>query len=59
MYGYDLKNLLNLGIPVLIYNGDQDFICNWRGGEMWTNALVWDYQDEFNKEHYSNWADRF
>ena len=46
-YGYYLKELLNSGVSVLVYNGDKDFICNWRGGEEWTKALVWDHQDEF------------
>lgn len=36
MYGHYLKYLLNDNFPVLIYNGDKDFICNWRGGEAWT-----------------------
>jgi cathepsin A (carboxypeptidase C) len=32
MYGYYLKDILNSGyVSVLIYNGDKDFICNWRG----------------------------
>ena len=35
-YGYYLKELLNAGLPILIYSGDKDFICNWRGGEAWT-----------------------
>lgn len=42
-YGAYLKDSLNAGLPVLIYSGDKDFICNWRGGEAWTKALVWDY----------------
>jgi len=42
-YGYYLKSLLNSGLPVLIYNGDKDFICNWRGGEAWTQAVMWDH----------------
>ena len=50
MTAYYLADLLNSGeVSVLAYYGDQDFICNWKGGEAWTQALVWDYQNEFNK----------
>ncbi|KAJ5902759.1 carboxypeptidase Y precursor [Penicillium taxi] len=28
-------------IPVLIYAGDADFICNWLGNKAWTEALEW------------------
>lgn len=41
-YGHYLKELLNAGLPVLIYNGDKDYKNNWRGAEAWTRALVWD-----------------
>ena len=41
-WGYKLAPLLDAGIPVLIYSGDQDYICNWFGGLAWTSALVWD-----------------
>ena len=40
--GYQLAPLLDKGLPVLIYNGDKDYICNWLGGLRWTEALVWE-----------------
>jgi cathepsin A (carboxypeptidase C) len=36
-------------IPVLIYAGDADYICNWLGNHAWTEALEWSGQAEFNK----------
>ncbi|PNY25243.1 Carboxypeptidase [Tolypocladium capitatum] len=35
-------------IPVLVYAGDADFICNWLGNQAWTNALDWPGHDTFN-----------
>lgn len=43
-------------IDVLAYHGDKDFICNWRGGEAWTNAVEWPGHDSFNSASYSNWT---
>ncbi|KAI9810728.1 MAG: hypothetical protein M1827_006066 [Pycnora praestabilis] len=37
-------------IPVLIYAGDADFICNWLGNKAWTEALEWPGQKAYNKE---------
>jgi cathepsin A (carboxypeptidase C) len=34
-------------IPVLIYAGDADFICNWLGNRAWVNALEWKGQKSF------------
>jgi len=37
----NVKFLLESGKKVLIYSGDKDYICNWRGGEAWTNNINW------------------
>ncbi|KAF7714553.1 Carboxypeptidase [Penicillium ucsense] len=37
-------------IPVLIYAGDADFICNWLGNKAWSEALEWPGQKEFAKK---------
>ena len=54
-WGYKLAPLLDAGIPVLIYNGNQDYICNWYGGLMWTNALVWEGQMEYKRAAFTEW----
>ncbi|KAF3222181.1 hypothetical protein TWF106_009923 [Orbilia oligospora] len=36
-------------IPVLIYAGDADFICNWLGNHAWTEALEWPGKAAYNK----------
>ncbi|TQS31631.1 hypothetical protein Golomagni_08082, partial [Golovinomyces magnicellulatus] len=41
-------------IPVLIFAGDADFICNWLGNQAWTNALEWDGHDAFNSAQTAN-----
>jgi cathepsin A (carboxypeptidase C) len=35
-------------IPVLIYAGDKDYICNWLGNLAWTNELKWPGQESYN-----------
>ena len=42
-------------IEVLVYSGDKDWICNWRGGEAWTLATKWGSKHAFNKAEYENW----
>lgn len=34
-------------IPVLIYAGDADFICNWLGNQAWTDKLEWPGHKDF------------
>lgn len=48
MTGYKLAQLLDNDVPILIYNGDKDYICNWVGGLAWTNALDWTGNQGFN-----------
>ncbi|KAF2767887.1 cpy like protein carboxypeptidase [Teratosphaeria nubilosa] len=36
-------------IPVLIYAGDADFICNWLGNLAWTGELEWPGQEAYQK----------
>ncbi|KAF2124865.1 carboxypeptidase Y-like protein A [Dothidotthia symphoricarpi CBS 119687] len=36
-------------IPVLIYAGDADYICNWLGNKAWTEALEWKGAKEYKK----------
>ena len=42
MYSWKLSSLLDRQfIPMLIMNGDKDYITNWRGALRWTNAMRW------------------
>ena len=56
---HDFQNkipvLLEAGIPVLVYAGDQGFICNWLGNKAWTLALEWSGKDAFNKAEDRLW----
>ncbi len=42
-----LSNLADQGLPILIYNGDKDYICNWEGSEYLVDNLPWKNQKEF------------
>lgn len=55
MAGYKLSQLLDNDIPVLIYNGDKDYICNWIGGLAWTEALEWKNKAEYENASIRHW----
>ncbi|KAI5284915.1 hypothetical protein KEM54_000962 [Ascosphaera aggregata] len=41
-------------IPVLIYAGDADFICNWLGNKAWSDALQWPGHKEYAATELQN-----
>jgi cathepsin A (carboxypeptidase C) len=54
-YHNHVAEVLNAGIPVLIYAGDKDFICNWLGNQAWTQALEWNGATEFRSAKPKQW----
>ena len=51
-----ISPILDEGIRVLIYAGDQDYICNWLGIQAWTNKLDWYGHDQFNAAATHKWV---
>lgn len=53
----EVQDLLdNAQIPVLIYAGDVDYICNYMGNKAWTLEMDWKYKDEFNAASDETWG---
>jgi len=50
-----LLTLLQTGIPVLVYAGDCDFICNWMGNLAWMLNLDWPGKAGFNAAVQASW----
>ncbi|SCU88871.1 LAFA_0E14994g1_1 [Lachancea sp. 'fantastica'] len=53
-----VAELVNRDIPVLIYAGDKDFICNWLGNKAWIESLVWKHQGQFASLPLKPWISR-
>lgn len=50
-----VAELLNKNIPVLIYAGDKDFICNWLGNHGWSDALEYTGHVDFEQKPLQPW----
>eukprot|EP01017_Pseudomicrothorax_dubius_P000058 TRINITY_DN0_c1116_g1_i1.p1 TRINITY_DN0_c1116_g1~~TRINITY_DN0_c1116_g1_i1.p1 ORF type:complete len:129 (+),score=33.87 TRINITY_DN0_c1116_g1_i1:112-498(+) len=51
-----VQYLLSKDVYVLVYSGDKDFICNWRGGEAWVHEVEWAHKGDFNNQNYTDWV---
>lgn len=50
-----IADMLNDGLPILIYAGDVDYICNYLGNKAWTLALEWSDSGDFNAAGDHDW----
>eukprot|EP00588_Corethron_pennatum_P014123 CAMPEP_0194265376 /NCGR_PEP_ID=MMETSP0169-20130528/640_1 /TAXON_ID=218684 /ORGANISM="Corethron pennatum, Strain L29A3" /LENGTH=536 /DNA_ID=CAMNT_0039005827 /DNA_START=74 /DNA_END=1684 /DNA_ORIENTATION=- len=50
-----VADLLDDGIPALMYAGDVDYICNYLGNRAWTKSLEWKGRDDFNAAEEHDW----
>lgn len=54
-----VAEVLDYGVPVLIYAGDKDFICNWLGNHAWSDALEYSGHDGFSKTPLRPWITKY
>ena len=58
-----IGELLEKKMKVMLYNGDKDLLCNWRGGLQVANFLKWRGTEEFKKQELAEciygWCKRF
>lgn len=55
-YHKNVIDLLEKDLPVLIYAGDKDFICNWLGNRAWSDKLPWSGHDKFEAQPVRKWS---
>ncbi|GME84983.1 unnamed protein product [Ambrosiozyma monospora] len=50
-----IAEILEQNVPVLLYAGDKDYICNWLGNLAWSQALEWSQAESFQGAEFTNW----
>ncbi|EGV64755.1 serine-type carboxypeptidase [Yamadazyma tenuis] len=50
-----IHDVLEQGLPVLLYAGDKDFICNWMGVEAWADRLQWSGAEGYSTSSVEKW----
>jgi len=56
----DVRYLLDdKKLAVMVYSGDLDFICNWKGSEEWTHNFAWSKKKEFSDLEYKQWNETY
>merc|ERR1712129_133613 len=50
-----VADLLEHNMKVLIYAGEYDYICNWRGNYAWLEGMSWSGQSDFKSATNATW----
>jgi len=50
----DLENVINSGVRTLIYDGDADYIMNFKGVEAMVDGLKTDFSEEYSRQSFSD-----
>lgn len=53
---HNLKEMLNGGVKVLFYTGENDYVCNWKGHEDLLKNLKWWGESGWKAQKYSDWT---
>ena len=48
--------MLEAGVRVLVYSGQEGFICNWFGGRAWVDNMEWSGSAAYKSQSWSDWS---
>lgn len=55
-YADDVTLLLESGHRIIVYAGEDDYICNWYGNHAWPEALEWSGASAYHSAPNSTWS---